>query len=103
MKAPEAAGATHYNEIEEDDVRRALELSVREEAERQERNRVEEERRLLEEAERQERNRIEEERRLLQLEEEEKQVKRERELYEEAMSMTGASRARPGDRPKPES
>ena len=47
MKAAEAAGATHYDEIEEDDVRRALELSLRDEAERQERNRIEEERRLL--------------------------------------------------------
>ena len=36
---------------------------------------------MREEAERQERNRIEEERRLLQLEEEEKQVKRERESF----------------------
>ena len=65
---------------------------MREEAERQERNRVEEERRLLqlEEAERKERNRIEEERRLLQLEEEEKQVKRERELYELTSALNDA-------------
>ena len=65
---------------------------MREEAERQERNRLEEERRLLqlEEAERQERNRIEEERRLLQLEEEEKQVKRERELYELTSALNDA-------------
>ena len=47
MKAAEAAGATHYDEIEEDDVRRALELSLRAKAERQERNRIKEERRLL--------------------------------------------------------
>ena len=45
---------------------------------------------MREEAERQERNRIEEERRLLQLEEEEKQVKRERELYELTSSLNDA-------------